>query len=121
MSEPTSRDDVCIYVQLLMYLTEPRLLLATPPKDDAVALLRAAAHDHIPVNPAVHVAVPFENVSLKDRLVPESKDRPSIEDVIAEAQKEAWYTDQIVERRTFEARTGRIGNAFRLQTFQSMY
>jgi DEAD/DEAH box helicase domain-containing protein len=41
--------------------------------------------------------------------VPDSTDRPSIGDVLAEIQEQGWYKEQIVHRRTFEAREGQIG------------
>ncbi|EPQ58049.1 P-loop containing nucleoside triphosphate hydrolase protein [Gloeophyllum trabeum ATCC 11539] len=88
------------------------LLLATPEDEDPVLLLQAAAHDHIPVNPSSGKKAPeaFGDTKGKGKqVVPDWKDRPSINEIIDEILNEGWYKDQIVDRRTFEAREGQIG------------
>ncbi|KAI6043047.1 P-loop containing nucleoside triphosphate hydrolase protein [Pisolithus marmoratus] len=42
--------------------------------------------------------------------VPSPNDRPSVDQVIQEIQEQQWYTNQIVDRRTFPARTAREVN-----------
>lgn len=88
-----------------------RLLLATPLSEDPVALLQGAARDHIPVNPGHDSTPDFALTEGKEGAVPESKDRPTIEEVIAEMEKQTWYKNQIIERRIFDAKEGRIGKA----------
>ena len=80
-----------------------RLILATKAADDPVALLKAAARDHIPVNPS-------EPVSWPKVAIPEPANRPSISEVIAEIMQQEWYSDQIVKRRTVDAKAGQIGS-----------
>ncbi|KAG9318135.1 DEAD H helicase [Chiua virens] len=84
------------------------LLSATPEGEDSVALLQAAARDHIPVNPQ---AKGFNRAAqCDDKLtVPGPEDRPSIDQVIQEIQDQEWYKGQIVDRRTFDAREARPG------------
>ncbi|KAJ6618312.1 DEAD/H helicase [Mycena sp. CBHHK59/15] len=77
------------------------LILATEAPDDPVALLQAAARDHIPINPS--------DPSWPSFTIPGSGDRPSIDTVLEEIMQHEWYSDQIVERRTIDARVGQIG------------
>ncbi|KAJ7756837.1 P-loop containing nucleoside triphosphate hydrolase protein [Mycena maculata] len=78
------------------------LILATGGADDPVALLKAAARDHIPINPS-------EPATWPTFAIPEPKSRPSIDAVLAEVMQQDWYSDQIVERRTVNAKVGQIG------------
>lgn len=79
------------------------LLSATPVGEDPVELLQAAARDHVPVNPKA-------NSSSHERMdVPSPENRPSVDDVITEIQKQEGYGNQIVDRRTFTAREAREG------------
>lgn len=41
--------------------------------------------------------------------VPCPENRPSINEVVTEIQKQEWYKDQIADRRTFTAREAREG------------
>ncbi|KAG0706339.1 hypothetical protein DFH29DRAFT_995980 [Suillus ampliporus] len=78
------------------------LIKATPEGEVSMDLLQAAARDHIPVNPSakkVLAAADSQNL-----IIPEPKDRPSMDDVILEIQKQSWYKKQIVDRRTFKAK-----------------
>lgn len=71
--------------------------------EDPVELLQAAARDHVPVNPKA-------NSSSHERMdVPSPENRPSVDDVITEIQKQEGYGNQIVDRRTFTAREAREG------------
>ncbi|KAJ7197217.1 hypothetical protein GGX14DRAFT_668627 [Mycena pura] len=79
------------------------LILATEPMEDPVALLKAAARDHIPVNPLQN---PTPSSS---KFIPEPRDRPSIDAVLSEITQQDWYADQIVERRTVDAKAGQTG------------
>ncbi|KAH8117220.1 DEAD/H helicase [Phellopilus nigrolimitatus] len=85
------------------------LLQATPSSDDPVLLVQAAAREHIPVNPST---AKNENWSTSSRLlaVPASKERDTIDEIIEEIKLAEWYKEQIVDRRVFDAKEGRIGN-----------
>ncbi|KAF7338638.1 DEAD/H helicase [Mycena venus] len=78
------------------------LISATGAEDDPVALLKAAAHDHIPIDPSKPESWPKFTI-------PEPKNRPSIDAVLEEVMQQEWYSEQIVERRTVEAKVGQIG------------
>ncbi|KAF7359385.1 P-loop containing nucleoside triphosphate hydrolase protein [Mycena sanguinolenta] len=78
------------------------LILATGAEDDPVALLKAAARDHIPIDPSKPETWP-------NHTIPEPKDRPSIDAVLGEIMQKDWYSEQIVERWTIEAKIGQIG------------
>ncbi|KAJ7093176.1 P-loop containing nucleoside triphosphate hydrolase protein [Mycena epipterygia] len=78
------------------------LILAMNGADDPVAFLKVAARDHIPINPS-------EPASWPTFAIPEPMNRPSINDVVAEIMQQTWYSDQIVERRTVDAKVGQIG------------
>ncbi|KAJ7090229.1 P-loop containing nucleoside triphosphate hydrolase protein [Mycena belliarum] len=78
------------------------LILATDASEDAVALLKAAARDHIPINP-------LEPSSWPALTIPEPVDRSSISEIVTEIMRQSWYSDQIVARRTFDAKIGQIG------------
>ncbi|KIK92020.1 hypothetical protein PAXRUDRAFT_13476 [Paxillus rubicundulus Ve08.2h10] len=79
-----------------------KLLSATPAGEDPVDLLQAAARDHIPVNPKAKEPP-------KASKIPSPEERDSIDEVIREIQEQDWYRNQIVDRRTFEAREARQG------------
>lgn len=87
-----------------------RLILATPPTEDPVELLRETSRDHIPVNPSQKMS--GSTLSKQDKgnrcAVPASEDRPAIDDIIREIMKEDWYKEQIVERRSFDSKDGVI-------------
>ncbi|KAG2061268.1 DEAD H helicase [Suillus hirtellus] len=76
------------------------LIKATPEGEVSMDLLQAAARDHIPVNPSAKKAL-LANES-QNLLIPEPKDRPSIDDILLEIQKQHWYKNQIADRRTFK-------------------
>ncbi|KAJ6606558.1 P-loop containing nucleoside triphosphate hydrolase protein [Mycena vulgaris] len=78
------------------------LILATGPADDPVAVLKSAARDHIPINPSKPASWPTFTI-------PEPMNRPSMDTVVAEIMEQSWYSDQIVERRTVDAKVGQIG------------
>ncbi|KAJ7286047.1 P-loop containing nucleoside triphosphate hydrolase protein [Mycena rebaudengoi] len=80
------------------------LILATGPEDDPVALLQAAARDHIPVNPSQP-----QPKSWPTFLIPGPSERLSIDAVLEETTKQDWYSDQIADRRTVDAKVGQIG------------
>jgi len=68
-----------------------------------VELLQAAAGAHVPVNPKAN----FSRHEGMD--VPSLENRPSVDEVITEIQKQEEYGNQIVDRRTFTAREAREG------------
>ncbi|KAI0080595.1 DEAD/H helicase [Panus rudis PR-1116 ss-1] len=84
------------------------LLLATPPGESAEDLLRAAACDHIPVNPGSSSR--DKKGKGKAKVIPDSSSRPSIEEVINDIQDEGWYASQIVHQRIFNARQGQTAS-----------
>ncbi|KAJ7702373.1 hypothetical protein B0H17DRAFT_923441 [Mycena rosella] len=79
------------------------LILATEAPEDPVLLLKAAAREHIPINPS-------DPTSWPAFAIPEPINRPSIDDVLTEIMQQSWYSDQIVERRTVDAKVGAIGS-----------
>lgn len=76
------------------------LMKATPEGEVSMDLLQAAARDHIPVNPSAKKALPPNDS--QNLIIPEPKDRLSIDVILLEIQKQQWYKNQIVDRRTFE-------------------
>ncbi|CCM03863.1 uncharacterized protein FIBRA_06013 [Fibroporia radiculosa] len=83
------------------------LLEATPKTEDPIVLLQAAARDHIPVDPSArHLLGPSQPAR---KTIPSSYDRPSVNAVIDEIMAQDWYSDQIVDRRTVDAKDGVIG------------
>ncbi|KIJ60621.1 hypothetical protein HYDPIDRAFT_32044 [Hydnomerulius pinastri MD-312] len=88
------------------------LLSATPAGDDAARLLQAAARDHIPVNPKAKGLIPtqVEDSKASDKtIIPGPEERPSVDEVIREIEEQEWYKNQIVDRRTIQAREARQG------------
>ncbi|KAJ7349276.1 DEAD/H helicase [Mycena albidolilacea] len=79
------------------------LILATGAEDDPVTLLKAAARDHIPIDPSKPESWPKFTI-------PEPKNRPAIDTVLEEIMQQEWYSEQIVERRTIEPKVGQIGS-----------
>ncbi|SJL04493.1 related to helicases [Armillaria ostoyae] len=80
------------------------LLQAVSAEEDAVILLQTAAKACIPVKPQ-------QTAALGDDLepyfpVPEPKDRPSIQEVLADIMSQHWYKDQIGTQMTFPAKDG---------------
>ncbi|KIK45797.1 hypothetical protein CY34DRAFT_777472 [Suillus luteus UH-Slu-Lm8-n1] len=84
------------------------LMKATPEGEVSMDLLQAAARDHIPVNPSAKKALPANDS--QNLIIPEPKDRPSIDDILLEIQKQQWYKNQIVDRRTFEEKVAIEGS-----------
>lgn len=78
------------------------LIRATPETEDPVALVQAAARDHLPVNPS-------DPSSWPTFVVPEPSNRPSVDSVLNEMTTQPWYTEQITERRTTPAKEGQAG------------
>ncbi|OJA19678.1 hypothetical protein AZE42_06950 [Rhizopogon vesiculosus] len=81
------------------------LIEATPEGEVSMDLLQAAARDHIPVNPSAKKALAATSVGdSKNMTIPDPEDRDSIDDIILELKEQEWYQNQIVDRRTFEAK-----------------
>jgi hypothetical protein len=85
------------------------LLGAISSSDDPVALLQAAGQDHIPVNPSARVSSVAFSSANTSTAVPAWEDRPPIDDVIADILEQDWYQNQIVDRRTCDAKPGQFG------------
>ncbi|KAL0566115.1 ATP-dependent 3'-5' DNA helicase, partial [Marasmius crinis-equi] len=87
------------------------LLSATSPPDNPVILLQTAAREHIPVHPEVKTnpssSTMFED--LTNTTIPDPEHRPSVDEVLDEMTKQTWYKDQIIERRSIEARAAKSG------------
>ncbi|KAF8078143.1 P-loop containing nucleoside triphosphate hydrolase protein, partial [Lyophyllum atratum] len=81
-------------------------LASTPVTDDPVNLLHIAAHAHVPVNP---FDIPTSELSeTKYTTIPDPSNRPTVESIIAELYEQIWYKNQVIDRRTFDAREGQI-------------
>ncbi|KAI0811238.1 P-loop containing nucleoside triphosphate hydrolase protein [Irpex lacteus] len=78
------------------------LIKATPFDDDPVALLQAAARDHMPIDPInkSSIATLSASQSNSSKIIPDSEHRPSIESVIQEIKEQDWFENQIVFERT---------------------
>ncbi|KAF8636516.1 hypothetical protein AX17_003329 [Amanita inopinata Kibby_2008] len=73
--------------------------------EDPVFLLQESARDYIPVDPIIsHMLPATEEPGL---LLSSEEDRPSIASIIEDIVAQEWYKDQIVNRRTVEAKLGR--------------
>ena len=73
-----------------------------------MSLLQAAGRDHVPVKPSCSTT--FSGSKQKAPMsVPDPKDRPTIDAVLAEISEQEWYKEQIVGRRVFEAKEGQLG------------
>ncbi|KAG1858378.1 DEAD H helicase [Suillus subalutaceus] len=83
------------------------LVKATPEAEVSMDLLQAAARDHIPVNPSAKKALPVNDS--QNLIIPEPKDRPSIDDILLEIRKQHWYKNQIADRRTFKEKVATEG------------
>ncbi|KAF7311613.1 DEAD H helicase [Mycena kentingensis (nom. inval.)] len=78
------------------------LLLATDAEEDPVELLKAAARDHIPVQPGSQSAFAAGPI-------PDAESRPSVEEVLEDIKQQDWYLEQITERRTVEPKQVQTG------------
>ena len=68
-----------------------------------MTLLVTAAKNFVPVN--IEIPCPYEDL----KTIPQPSERPSIDQIISEIEKSNWYIDQIVDRRTVEAREAQTG------------
>ena len=68
-----------------------------------MTLLVAAATNFVPVNQ--EMPRPYDGL----KTAPQPSERPSIDKVISEIETSHWYIDQIVDRRTIEAKEAEIG------------
>ncbi|KAI0273825.1 DEAD/H helicase [Gloeopeniophorella convolvens] len=78
------------------------LLEAFSDAEDPAALLKVAARDHIPLNAST-------NREGDPSQIPNPEKRPSIDHIVNEIYDQQWYTEQIMHRRTFEAKEGTLG------------
>ncbi|KAH7910172.1 hypothetical protein BJ138DRAFT_1153504 [Hygrophoropsis aurantiaca] len=85
------------------------LLHATSSGGDPVGLLQVAAHDHVPVNPSLRSLDIASSKFGEPLTTVATEHQASIGTVLSDLQGQSWYTDQIVDRRTFGARDGREG------------
>ncbi|KAI0703572.1 P-loop containing nucleoside triphosphate hydrolase protein [Cytidiella melzeri] len=89
------------------------LIKATPFDDDPVAILQAAARDHIPIDPTNKSSIESISASQsKPKVVPDSEHRPSIESLIREIKEQDWFADQIVFERTIAEKEPKIAELY---------
>jgi DEAD/DEAH box helicase domain-containing protein len=93
---------------VLHFREQHRLISATSNSKDSVTLLRSAGFDHIPVNPSSTTTYTGDTNG-KNMDIPASEHRPTVDAVIAEIKEQTWYNNQIIQRRSFDAKEGRIG------------
>ncbi|KAF8964071.1 DEAD/H helicase [Flammula alnicola] len=74
------------------------LLSATPVGDDPVHLLVTAGQTYVPVNHTI-----FDSDE-EPKMIPNSNERPPVDQVISDIMASIWYKDQIVHRRIVEAK-----------------
>jgi len=73
------------------------------------------------VNPSAKKALATTSIGdFQNITIPRLEDRPSIDDVILELQEQDWYKDQIVDRRTFEAKESIEGSNILYGYFPSL-
>ncbi|KAL5490199.1 HRQ1 [Sanghuangporus weigelae] len=84
------------------------LLDAVSDTDNPALLIQSAARDHIPINPNV-VKQEHGDEDKPRQVIPDSIERDTIEAIIEEIKSLDWYKDQIVDRRIFESKEGRLG------------
>lgn len=109
-----SKQNACVLTSIFITDICSRLLEATPPEEDAVSLLRAAARDHVPIDPSNKACVAQAIISASQgpsRVIPSPEKRPSIESVLAEIREQEWYIGQMAYERTVDAKDGQIGTA----------
>ncbi|KAH8108129.1 P-loop containing nucleoside triphosphate hydrolase protein [Cristinia sonorae] len=85
------------------------LLEATRSDEDPVMLVQEAARDYIPVDPSSTTSTIDTKGKNRQSTVPAAHERPTIDTILEEIQKQAWYNNQIVHRRTAEAKEGQTG------------
>lgn len=85
---------------LYIYVRHTRLLSASSEGEDPAQLLIEAAHSYVPVNLTI----------LNEDLSPilKSDQRSPMSDVISDLTSSLWYVDQIVHRRTIDAKEAQI-------------
>ena len=80
-----------------------RLLEAVGDSDDPALLIQNASRAHIPIDPNAEKKE-VSDEKTQDQSVPDPTARESIEKILEEIGSSEWYRDQIVDRRTFEAK-----------------
>ena len=88
-----------------------RLLNAISDDDDPVALLKAAAREHIPIDPhskASMAAVKSATLG-SQQVIPDPEHRRSIDSIIADIQTQDWYSEQILYNKVFEPKKAYTG------------
>lgn len=68
-----------------------------------MTLLVSAAKNFVPVNQEIPCLYEESNT------IPQPSERPSIDQIISEIEISNWYIDQIVDRRTVEAKKAQTG------------
>jgi hypothetical protein len=68
-----------------------------------MTLLVAAAKNFVPVNHEMPCL--YEDL----KTIPQPSERPSIDQIISEIESSNWYVNQIVDRRTIEAKEAQTG------------
>jgi len=92
--------------------TVQELLSAVPADESPIALLRAAAKEHLPVLPSLALlSDKVHSPSLPQ--VPAPSMRNSISTILGDLESCEWYTDQIAFQKSFEAKPHENGQLFR--------
>ncbi|KZS99153.1 P-loop containing nucleoside triphosphate hydrolase protein [Sistotremastrum niveocremeum HHB9708] len=74
-------------------------------------LVQGAAREHIPVNPStIKALASTSQTGPTQHKVPSPEERRSISEIIEELQNLDWYKEQIISRRTTEAREPTLGH-----------
>jgi DEAD/DEAH box helicase domain-containing protein len=96
-----------------------RLLTAVPTGENPVALLRAAAKDHVPVIPSLALLTEHSHNPDLSR-VPVPSVRSNLSTILQDLQSCEWYSDQITFRKIFEARLPEIGSRWFRMTYTTI-
>ncbi|KAJ3559889.1 hypothetical protein NM688_g67 [Phlebia brevispora] len=86
------------------------LIQAIPDEEDPVALVRAAAREHIPIDPSNKSSLETVKTASQNstKVIPDPDHRLPIESIVVEMQMQDWYVGQMRYHKTFEAREAQI-------------
>jgi DEAD/DEAH box helicase domain-containing protein len=83
------------------------MLAAAMSGEDPIALVQKSGREQLPVDPVMKVTAMGDDVTHFP--IPGFEERPSIDEVVEEIQSQPWYKNQIIDRRTIEARVAKTG------------
>ncbi|KAJ3572806.1 hypothetical protein NP233_g2842 [Leucocoprinus birnbaumii] len=70
---------------------------------DPIKVVQESAREHIPVNPSMPISTTPKNGNLAT-IIPDPNSRPSVDELIQDLMEQEWYREQVVFRKTIEAR-----------------